>query len=118
MTNRAFPRQHRNRQRALDRPHTTIKRKLTNAENVNEVVRLSEVAARSKNSERNRQIEASPFFANVGGSEVDRSLLKRKKVTAVLNCRAYAFARLANSSVRKSNDGDRRYLVTVAAHSG
>ncbi len=101
MADRSVARENRDRQRAFDRTHASIKRKLADAQNVNQVVRFGEIAVRAENAKRDRQIETRAFFAHVGGREIDRGLLKRKEVAAVLHCGADAFARLAHSGIRQ-----------------
>src|SRR5262245_31511909 len=104
MMNRTLARHYRDRQSAFDRAHTTIEREFADAENVNQVLLFRKLAVRTEYSQRDRQIETRAFFANVRGREVDRRLLKRKEITAVLNRGADAFARLAHRGVRKSDN--------------
>src|SRR5581483_2123362 len=83
--NRSIAREDGNRQRALDRAHTAVERKLTDADDVNKTVVLGKIAVGAKDAERDRQVETRTFLAHVGGREIDRGLLKRKEVTAVLH---------------------------------
>src|SRR5262245_11446015 len=99
MTNRAFTRKHRNRQRAFNRSHATIERQLPNAKNMNQIVRFGEFAIRTKNSECDWQIKTRAFLSHICGSEIDGGLLKRKEVTAVLNGSPDALARFAYGRV-------------------
>ena len=104
MFDQRFARQNRNWQRAFDRPHATIERQLADAENVNQIVFFGEIAVRAENSQRDRQIETRAFFAHVRRRKIDRDLLKRKKETAVCDCRANAFARFAHGGIRQADD--------------
>ncbi len=88
---RAFAREHRDRQRAFDRPHTSVERQLADTKNMNEIELLGELAIRAENSERNRQIKTRAFLTYVSRRKIDGCLLKRKEVTAVLNGGANAF---------------------------
>src|SRR6185503_2192968 len=76
---------------------------------------ISQIAVRPQNSQRNGQVEACAFFADVGRRQVNRRLVKRKKEGAVINGGTNSFARLANGRIRETNDGYRRWIVRLAS---
>jgi hypothetical protein len=83
---------------------------------MNQVVCFGELSIRAKNSECYGKIETCTLLAHISRSKVDRCLLKRKEVTAVLNGSPDAFTRLAYGSIRETNDRYRWSLIVFTAN--
>src|SRR5712691_5124515 len=86
--------------------NSTIKRKLTHTQHMNEVVLFSQITVGTEDSECDGKIETRALFANVRWRKVDSDSLKRKEESAVADGRADALARLAHRSVGQANYGN------------
>lgn len=79
---------------------------------------IAEVAVGPEDTQRNRQVEARAFFADIGRRQINRGLVKRKEEGAVIDGGADAFARLTHSEVRQSDNGYGCGCVRLIAHRG
>src|SRR5260370_38404699 len=95
------------RQRSANRSYSAIQRQLADRKNVNQMLRIAQVSVCAENTERDRQVEASAFFAHVSRREIDRSLVKGKKERAVVNRSANAFALLPHCEVGEAYNDHR-----------
>ena len=98
------------RERTADRPDATIKRKLADAQRIDKALAAAEVGICPEHAERDRQVKARTFFADVRRSEVHRRLQKWEKEAAIINRRTYPLARFADRRIRQPDDG---YVVLV-----
>src|ERR1043165_4652428 len=76
---------------------------------------VSEIAVRSKNAQRNRQVETGALFAHVSRREIDRSFLEWKEESAVVDGGANALARFPHRQIGQANNYDGRRLVDFVA---
>lgn len=102
-------------QRALDRAHATVERKLSDGEHVRQAFEFAEIAVRAEDAERDGEVEARALFAHVGGREVDRRLVEREEEAAVVDGGADALARLANGGIGQTDDGDGRRTIDLVS---
>src|SRR5260370_10731318 len=104
------------RQRSANRSYSAIQRQLADRKNVNQMLRIAQVAVCAENTERERQVEASAFSAHVSRREIDRSLVKGKKERAVVNRSANAFARFPHGEIGEAEKDHRSGRVGLVPH--
>ena len=106
--NSAFPiglRLQGHRQDALDRPHAAGQSEFAEDDKLVELVRR-QLLARGQHPQRDRQIEARPFFLYIGGREVDGRLAHRKFVAGVGERRGNAVLGFLDRRVRQADQRD------------
>ncbi len=99
-----FAGRERRRERAADRPNTSIKRQLTEE---HALVKLfaEKMAHASDESKSHREIERRAFLANVGGRQIDGDALPvREFEAAVAKGRLDALAAFLDGIVRQADD--------------
>ncbi len=92
----------RNRQSATHATQSSIERKFAHEQRVGDLLFI-QAAVRAEDAERHRQVEAGPFFTDVGWRQIDGDLCRWNIVAAIFQRRANSVAAFADSRIRQAD---------------
>jgi hypothetical protein len=102
----------RDGQNAFHRTHAAGQREFTDDDKIIELVGL-DLFAGGQHSNRNRQIEAWPFFFHIGGRKVDGGFAHRKFVAGIGERGGDAVLGFLDRRVRQADECDEGFAVTA-----
>ena len=102
------------RQSSSHRTHAAVERQLTDGHHALEFFGVGEVAIRAQDAQGDGQVKARPLLAEVGGGEIHRYLLERKKEFTVVDRSMDPLAALTHGGVGQADDNDLWALLVLA----
>src|ERR1700730_4348258 len=76
-----------------------------------------EIAVCAEYSDGDRQVEARSFFFDIGGSQIHRHAVDRKKESAVVYRGAYSLSALTNGRIGQPNHRENGHHAVAASRS-